>query len=698
MRFLESTNYSIFFEEQKGLAVYFHLLCAFNKNRIVLENKSTLSKYIILILGITLIGCSTQRQLKKANTNYEIGEYNKAATRYKRAYRGVKDNTLRAETNYKLGNCYKYTNNINRAASAYSKAIRYNYEDPIIHLHYAEVLYSQNKLSEAKKNYQLYLQSDSSNTQAINGILACDSIAKWQLKTRYVVKIEKQFDSRRSSNFSPVLTSEDDELIYFTSSREGVTGGNAISNITGQRNFDILSISKDLDGKWKTPEPVAMINSEYDEGTPSFTADGKTMYFSSARHESGKSLGASIAMAQRKGAEWGEAIPVVMCSDSLADTLSFTHPAISSSGLQMYFVSDDPEGYGGLDIWFAKKEGESWSEPENLGPNINTSGDEMFPYLRNDTLLYYSSNGLPGFGGLDIYKASKDQDEQWTPKNMGSPINSKGDDFGISFAKDTERGYFSSNRNDRKGYDHIYSFYLPVLEFKFEGKVIDRKTKEAISGATIKLVGNDGTYSKISTKKDGTYSYPLHKETEYVFLATARGYLNKSGEMNTLNANKSIVHQKNFELSSIRQPIRLNNIFFDLGSAALTESSSASLDELVKTLEDNPNITIEVAAHSDAQGEETLNMSLSQKRAESVVNYLVKHSVAKDRLKAIGYGESQPVVADETLAEEYTFLAAGIVLNEAFINTLNEKEKEIAYSINRRTEFKVLSTTYKAKR
>lgn len=665
---------------------------------IVLNKKKTLAIYIILILSLILSSCSTQRQLKKANTNYEIGEYNKAATRYKRAYRGIKNNNLRAETNYKLGNCYSFTNNTNRAASAYSKAIRYKYPDPQIHLNYAEVLYAQNKIADAKKQYRLYLQSDSSNTQAINGILACDSINKWQLKTRYVVRLQKQFDARRSSNFAPALSGGDEELIYFTSSREGVTGGNAMSNITGQRHFDIMSISKDLDGKWKTPEPVEMINSEYDEGIPSFTADGKTMYFSTARHENGKSLGASIAMTQRKGAKWGEATPVIMCTDSLADTLTYTHPAISPSGLQMYFVSDRLGGYGGLDIWFAKKEGDGWSEAINLGPQVNTSGDEMFPQLRNDSTLYFSSNGLPGFGALDLYKAIKGKDEQWKVENMGSPINSKGDDFGITFAKDAERGYFSSNRKDRKGYDHIYSFYLPILEYKFEGKISDIKTKEPISGAIIKLVGNDGTYTKLSTKKDGTFSYPLNKEAEYVFLATARGYLNKSGEMHTLNANKSIIHTKNFELSSIRQPIRLNNIFFDLGSADLSEASSESLNELVQTLNDNPNITIEISAHSDAQGEEQLNMTLSQKRAESVVNYLVNNKIAKDRLKAIGYGESQPVLVDETMAAQYDFLKVGTILNEEFVNTLNNKDKETAYSINRRTEFKVLSTTYKSKK
>ncbi len=658
---------------------------------------NTLKTLILLIISVMLVGCSAKRQLKKANINYEIGEYNKAATRYKRAYSAAKDKPMRAEINYKLGDCYRYTNNISRASSAYRNAIKFDYPDPIVNLNYAEVLFSQNKINEAKKNYQLFLLSDSSNTQAINGILACDSINKWQLKTRYVVREAKQFESRRSSNFCPAISPGDEDLIYFTTSREGVTGGNAISNITGQRNYDIYSISKDLEGKWKDPEAVENINTEFDEGVPSFTADGKTMYFSSARNEKGKSLGASIFASQRKGAEWSETQQIIMCTDSLADTLTFTHPAVSSTGLQMFFVSDRLGGYGGLDIWFSKKEGDSWSEPQNAGPHVNTNGNEMFPFFRDDSILYFSSNGLPGFGGLDIFRATKDHNDVWQSKNMGSPINSHDDDFGISFSSEAERGYFSSTRNDRKGYDHIYSFVLPVLEFKFEGQITDVKTKEPISGAVIKLIGNDGTNLKITSKKDGTYSYPLTKEVEYVFLATARGYLNKSGEMNTLNAEKSIIHTKDMTLASIRQPIRVNNIFFDFGSAELTEESSTSLNDLVKTLNDNPNITIEISAHSDTQGEEAVNMKISQQRAESVVRYLVDKKIEKARLKAIGYGETRPMIADETIAEQYKFIKVNDVLDEAFIDKLNDKNKEIVYGINRRTEFKVLSTTYKSK-
>jgi len=663
-----------------------------------LKIKSLLKYFIFTIIVVGMSACSTQRRLKKADQRYEVGEYNKAATMYRRVAGSVKEKPQRAEVNYKMGECYRHISNLPRANSAYKNAVKYKYNDPILYLNYAEVLYEQNKVSEAKKNYLLYLENDSSNTQAKNGVLACDSLSKWDLKTRYTAKLAKQYDTRRSSNFSPAFSGDNEDVVYFTTNREGVTGGNNISPITGLRNNDIYVISKNLSNEWKDGEAVENINSEYDEGTPSFTADGKTMYFTRAMNDKGESSGTSIFVSKRSGAEWGAPEQLVIIQDSLADTLTFAHPAVSAAGLQLYFASDLPNGYGGIDIWMVKQEGNVWSVPINLGPDVNTSGNEMFPYLRNDSLLYFSSDGLPGFGGLDIYKAVKKQDTEWNVSNMGSPINSKNDDFGITFSQEAERGYFSTNRNDRKGYDHIYSFVLPVLEFKFEGSIIDDKSKEPLAGAIIKLIGNDGTNRKITSKKDGSFSYPLDKEVEYVFLATARGYLNKSGEMTTLNAQKSIIHTKHFELTSIRQPIRLNNIFFDFASAELTPQSYAALDTLIKTLSDNPNITIEVSAHSDAIGEDDVNIKMSQLRAQSVVNYLISNEVAADRLKAQGYGETQPVVVDEFLAEQYNFLKDGDILNEEFVQKLNKKNQEIAYSINRRTEFKVLSTTYKPKK
>jgi len=665
---------------------------------LTLNSKSTYKYLVLVVLTLSISACSTTRRLKKADQRYEVGEYNKAAQMYRRVANSIKEKPKRAEVNYKMAECYRLTNNITRAGSAYKNALKYKYDDPIIYLNYAEVLYEMNKISDAKKHYQLYLEQDSSNTQAKNGLLACDSLSKWPLKTRYRVNLVKAFEARRSSHFCPAFAGESEDVVYFSTNREGVIGGNNVSPITGQRNNDIYVITKNLANEWNEPEAVENVNTEYDEGTTNFTADGKTMYFTRAMNDKAQSKGAQIWRSQRQGAAWGDPELITLSSDTLADTITYAHPAPSPSGLQLIFTSDMDGGYGGYDLWMVKQEGKNWSEAINLGPEVNTSGNELFPYWREDSVLYFSSDGHAGFGALDIYRAKRITDSLWTVKNMGSPINSKNDDFGITFSKNSESGFFSSNRKDRKGYDHIYAFVLPVLEFKFEGKVVDDKTGEPIAGAVIKLVGNDGTNRKITSKKDGTYAYPLNKEVEYVYLATARGYLNKSGEMNTLNADKSIVHTQNFALSSIRQPIRLNNIFFDFASAELTEASHASLDTLIKVLSDNPNITIELSAHSDAIGEEDVNMRISQQRAESVVNYLISNGIAADRLKAEGYGESQPVVVEEYMAKQYAFLEVGDTLNEAFVQKLNAKNREIAYSINRRTEFKVLSTTYKPKK
>ncbi len=655
-------------------------------------------KYITLaLIAISLSACSAQKRIKKADQRYEIGEYNKAATMYYKSIRGVKNRYERANATYKMAECYRLIGNNSRAASSYKNAIKYKFNDPIVYLNYANVLYEENKLAEAKKYYKLYLNEDPTNSQALNGVLACDSIAKWNLKTRYKVALAKQFEERRSSSFCPAIIGDNNETVYFTTNRDGVIGGKEMSAITGQRNNDIFVTSKNRKNEWSEPEAAPSINSEFDEGTPAFSSNGKTMFFTRALSDDSKKNGVAILSAKRKGSEWSEPEILTILQDSLADTLIFAHPAPNESGTKLIFASNIPGGFGGTDLWMVKQFGEVWSEPTNLGTDINTSGNEVFPYLRDDTTLYYSSDGLPGFGGLDIYRAVQKNDTTWLTANMGTPINSKNDDFGITFSKENEQGFFSSNRGDRKGFDHIYSFVLPILEFKFQGKITDNKTNDPIAGATIRLIGNDGTNMKISTKKDGTYSYPLSKEVEYVFLATARGYLNQSGEMNTLNAEQSIVHNHNFKLASIRQPIRLNNIFFDFASSELTPESHTSLDTLVQTLNDNPNITIEISAHSDAIGENDVNLELSEQRAQSVVNYVISKGIKADRLTAVGYGEDKPAVVEEIYSEKYKFLAVGDTLNETFVKELNEKEREIAYSINRRTEFKVLSTTYKAK-
>lgn len=657
----------------------------------------------ILLLGFVLVltSCKSGRLLKKAHKSYEVGEYYTSADLFKRSLKNIKRRDEKAQATFLMAECYRFTNQNLKADAKYKQVIRSKYADSITYLYAGMVELKLNKLRDARKNFEIYLEAHSDDPIALNGIIACDSIPVWnKVKTRYVVKKHDDFNSR-NSEFSPAYVGEDFDVIYFTSTREGLGPGKP-NGITGQKSTDIFMSRLDSKNKWVDPEPLPdeSVNTEFDDGVASFTSNGKKMYFTRASYEEGRSLGTSLLVSERSGAKWNEPKQIKLYTDSLLDSLVYAHPAINRDETVLYFVSDLEGGYGGTDIWKVKDIAGKWSTPENLGPQINTTGNEMFPFIREDGILYFSSDGFPGLGGLDIYKAEPntvDEDEDsisWKVTNMLSPINSSYDDFGITFSGSQEYGFLSSNRRDSKGYDHIYSFIKPELEYYLEGVVRNEKTEDPLSDAVIKLIGNDGTNVKVKTKKDGSFSQKLNKNAEYVFLATCRGYLNQKGELSTMELKDSKTFTNNFSLPSVKKPIRLNNITYEFGSYELTDTAKASLKDLVEILRDNPNITIEISAHTDMIGEENANMTLSEKRAHSVVTYLIENKIAKDRLVAKGYGESVPIVADKDLAKMYAFIKETDVLNATFVSRLNASNQELANQINRRTEFKVLSTNY----
>ena len=369
------------------------------------------------------------------------------------------------------------------------------------------------------------------------------------------------------------------------------------------------------------------------------------------------------------------------------------HPAVSPDGKYLYYVSDAVGGFGGKDIFRSRLVGNDFGPMENLGPDINTPGDEMFPYVRDSVTLYFASNGHPGMGGLDLFKATQDSTGKWLVENLKAPINSMGDDFGITFEGDKEKGFFSSNRNDARGYDHLYSFELPVITIFIEGIVSD-VDENPIEDATVRIVGKDGLNEKVLAKKDGTYRVELERDIRYVMMASARGYLNQNFELKTGPEEKNETYIVDFYLSPISKPVVIENIFYDFDKATLRPESQKALDEMIKMLNDNPNVTIELGAHTDRKGSDQYNERLAQRRAQSVVDYLIAGGIEKERLEAKGYGESVPKVINKKMAKNYDFLNEGDVLTEEFILTLTPEQQEIADQINRRTEFKVLRTNY----
>jgi peptidoglycan-associated lipoprotein len=380
----------------------------------------------------------------------------------------------------------------------------------------------------------------------------------------------------------------------------------------------------------------------------------------------------------------------------MPDTIIAAHPAISPDGLTLYFVSDVKGGFGGKDIYIVTREKPAtpWSKPHNAGPDINTSGDELFPFVRNDGTLYFSSDGHIGMGGLDIFKAKAQPDGSWIVQNMKPPINSFADDFGIVFQNATEAGVFSSTRKGR-GNDDLYSFEMPPLKFNITGLVKDEKTGAPIQASVVQLIASDGSNLQVATGIGGDFKFVLKPAVDYIFLASKEGYLNGKEKETTKGQDKSRDFMVTILLTPYDRPIELPNIFYDFSKWDLRPESMVSLDKLVETLNDNPKVTIELMSHTDSRDTEDYNLTLSQKRAQSVVDYLVSKGIDIERLTAKGYGESTPKTVDADIAAHNPFLKIGTKLTEQFINSLaNEEQKEIAHQINRRTEFKVLRTNY----
>ena len=682
------------------------------------------NKLIISILLISTLfsmsSCSLSARIKKADRKYAIGEYYEAGEMYRQLYRKIpsKDKKLRAQIAFKQAESHRILNNA-RAASAYKNAIKYHYPDSIVYLHYAQVLHYQGKYKDAIKQYDIYLEAHPNDYVAMAGKYGCTKVEEWKKQpSRYKIALAKAFNEKRTSNFSPAFLTEDGDALVFTSNRQEKTTDKKkkirTSPVTGFATFNLYSTRKNAAGEW---EDIMLCEGLYEEseegedtesgsakngsaelGVCCFSADGKTMYFTYSCPINGQDLGAKIYTSTRASGEWGEGQEIQLFADS---SITVGHPALSVHGDTLYFVSDAPGGYGGKDIYMAILNGSEWSDIQNLGPQINTADDELFPHIRPDGRLYFSSKGHPGYGGLDLFYAEvkpetdsqKSDTIQWNIFNMGAPFNSINDDFGITFAGVSENGFFSSNRGQKKGYDQIYSFTLPAMEFLVEGTILNTDN-EPVGDATIRLVGDDGTNIKAQTRRDGTYRPKLNKDTRYAMLATARGYLNAKQQLSTKGLNDSRSYQQDFTLALISKPVTMSNIFYEFGKWTLTPESEKGLTELVKLLNDNPNITIELSAHTDMVGQNDANKQLSLRRAQSVVDYLIQHGIKADRLTPVGYGEEKPVVVDDKMHKQYPYLPKEQVLDEAFISTLTPDKQEVCHSLNRRTEFRVLKTTY----
>lgn len=647
----------------------------------------------LLVLSLLLLaGCGAEKNMKKAEKFMAIGEYYDAASQYKQAYSKTppKERDRRGLIAGKMAVCYRKINSTPKAVAAYRNMVRYNKATVDDRLELGRQLLKNGDYKQAAEQFRVVLDSMPDNVLARNGLLSAQQAPAWKKQgSRYTVKRMDVFNSRRAE-YSPMLSGDQFDQLYFTSIRNDATG-DELSGITGTKNGDIFVSQKDDKGKWSKPEVVnGGLNTEADEGASCLSPDQREMYLTQCVTDPSYPRYAQIVKSNRSDAAWGKASSVELTKDTLS---CFAHPAVSPDGQWLYFVSDMPGGKGGLDIWRVRITSAGYGGVENLGEPINTPGNEMFPTFRPNGDLYFSSDGHPGMGGLDIFIAHPGKTGRYVLEHPGYPLNSQGDDFGMTFEGVKNRGFFSSNRNDGRGWDHIYSFVNPEIVQSVKGWVYEQEGYE-LPAAQVYMIGSDGTNLKLGVKSDGSFEKELTPGVEYMFLATCKGFLNHKEELKVVPMNDSHEYVLQFPLASITAPVLIDNIFYDFNKATLRPESQTALDELVKLLNENPNVTIELSSHCDYKGSSAYNKLLAQRRAESVVNYLVDKGIVRDRLSPVGYGKEKPKTIRKKLTEKLTWLKEGDVLTEEFIKNLAPEKQEICNQLNRRTEFIVLRTTY----
>ena len=630
------------------------------------------------------------RAMKKADAEFSLEQYATAIKLYKKAYEKTKNRAEKAEIIFKQAECYRLSAKIKQAENYYERAIKAKYTDVTVYLRYADVLKMLGNFNEAAIQYAKYIQLNPTDVRGEMGLKSCNFALQWKDEpTRYSVELMPVVNSR-FSDFSPAFGNGEYSELYFTSTREGGLT-DKIDARTGEFFSDVWSSKLDKKGAWSRPVVMTEpINTEGNEGSVFVNKSGQVMYLTQCKVEKKKSLGCGIYVSEKKGQIWGETQLLQVKVDS---NTTIGHPTLSEDESILIFSSDLSGGYGGKDLWITVKgKRNTWSDPMNLGPLVNTPGDEMFPFLASDGIIYFASNGHVGMGGFDIYKTSKDENDAYIlPVNLKAPVNSSGDDFGMIVENNGERGYFTSNRSGGKGGDDIYQFELPALKLSVQGVVTDSRTRAILTGTKVQLIGSNGKTNEILTDNTGKYSFKLEPLVSYEIIVNKAGYLTKIARETTEGIEVSKDFIVDLRVDPIRKKIILPVIKYDFNKYDLRSESLIDLDKLAEGLLDNPNVVIEILAHADDIGSDVPNEKLSQQRADACASYLIAKGIDPGQLVARGMGEKEPFVIEE---EDGRF-KVGDVLTEAYIKKIIfKKNKEIAHQYNRRTSFKVIREDY----
>ena len=641
-------------------------------------------------------------------------------------------------------------NNFPQAEHIYKRLVssKYYTSEPKIYFYLAEMCRFENKLDEAANYYDKYIAIAPNDKLAKDRKESLSYVKQlFRDRSRHVIKRLDNWNTPYN-DWAPRFVGNDTTKLTFTSSRYGDEEYDDMDAWTGQGFSDIYYVFQDRTSQWSsTPENFdksGKVNTEVNEGEACFSPDGNTIYFSRCDARENQTQGCYIYYAKKGGSglegnkkgkksknapendEWSDAVRI-----ELGDTaFNYLYPAVTSDGLTMYFTSDMPKGQGDYDIWMTKRAtlADDFGKPVNMGKTINTAGREVFPILRNDSTLYFSSNGLPGIGGQDIFVTEVHGSRCTEPENLGVPINSSYDEMSIIYYPESdhymmERGYFSSNRAfddphnpniDNKGKqvpelnDDLFYFELPPLLYSIEGTIRDEKSMQLVENAKVKIVGSNGTEYETYSDKKGFYRFDvdqIKRDVIYKMYVSKVDYFTVEGSESTkgYNTDKDIVHD--FRIEPVpKQPVVLPEIRYDLAKWDLKEEFMDSLMDLYLVMVNNPNIVVEIRAHTDCRPFIGLtNDTLSQRRAQSVVDYLVSRGIERERLVAKGYAERVPRTLDRDMTvtvngKKYRF-REGTTLECDYVSMISDKDQqEAAHVLNRRIEFLILRTDFVSRR
>jgi len=636
------------------------------------------------------------------NKAYENRQYTSAIEYYTKAlgdFNGEKSE--RNEVVFKLADCFRMINNPRKAEINFQQLIKNKYaeEKPVVYLYYANALTVQGKYTEALPIFDQYLTKIPGDPLALAGKASCElSLQDTTTDTRWIIKNIREINSP-NDDFAAVYGDNKFNSIIFSSNRKGATG-NETDNWTDGSFSDLFIAVKKKGETWGAPvlaDNKGVVNTKSNEGAASFDDQYKKLYFTRCgKMDKGKEY-CQILEADRLGNGWAR--PVVVYTDSLCNV---GHPAITSNGLTMIFASNSPGGSGGKDLWktIRPSERKPFGPAENLGTMINTAGDEMFPTLFTDSILYFASNGRTGFGGLDIYRVILGKSGLSEVEHLPRPINSCADDFSMSFEGNKENGFFSSRRLGGKDGDDIYSFKKINWKISIQGSVRDEITQKPMQRLPVYITDKENDTTTIIIDDSGTFlltNGQIKEGSNYTLIFSKENYFTKKTEITIGNLRSDTAFQVSIALQPIPdKPIILPDIYYELNKWDLLPQYKDSLMVLVGILNDNPKIVIELASHTDSRASTEYNDTLSLKRAETVVTFLTEKGINKARLIAKGYGERMPrELTIDITKDGYTF-ERGTKLTEEYILSIPDlKKRQVAYQLNRRTEFSVIGKNFK---